>query len=72
MHAKQKKNYYRLFGVLCWDIFDSKAITLPRNYLSFPKKSRSEVITFFSQIIAYFITVGKYSYYDIKIRNLSL
>lgn len=39
----EKFRYYRLLGVICWDIFDSKAMTLPRNHFSFPKKSGSEM-----------------------------
>lgn len=39
--CKIEKNYYRLLG--------DKAMALPRNHFSFPKKS--------SQIIAYFIAI---------------
>lgn len=41
-YMQNRKNYYRLLGVTYWDIFDSK-VTWPRNHLSFPKKSGSEL-----------------------------
>lgn len=47
--CKVEKNYNILLGIICGDIFVSKAMALPRNHFSFPKKS--------SQIIAYFIAV---------------
>lgn len=40
---QNRKFYYSLIGVTRWDISDSKAITLPSNHLSFPKKSGTEM-----------------------------
>lgn len=42
-NCMQNRKFYRLLGVKCWDVSDSKAVTLPRNHLSFPKKYGTEV-----------------------------